>query len=47
MVNGRTGELTVLVDGRVVAKKWLLVFKPSVEKVVAAVRAAAPASAAS
>jgi hypothetical protein len=41
-VNGKRGELTVLVDGRVVARKWLW-FKPSVEKVLAAVRAAAPA----
>jgi hypothetical protein len=44
VVNGNRGELTVLVDGRQVAKKWLL-FKPSVEKVVAAVQAA-PTSAA-
>jgi hypothetical protein len=36
-VDGKRGELTVLVDGRVVAKKWLL-FKPPVEKVLAAVR---------
>jgi hypothetical protein len=43
VVDGSRGELTVLVDGREVAKKWLL-FKPSVEKVVAAVRAAEPAS---
>jgi hypothetical protein len=39
------GELTVLVDGRVVARKWLLMFKPKIEKVLAAVRAASPASA--
>jgi len=45
LVNGRRGELTVLVDGRVVAKKGLL-FKPSVQKVLAAVRATAPAPAA-
>ena len=38
LVNGSRGELTVLVDGKQVAKKWL-VFKPSVEKVVEAVRA--------
>ncbi|HEV3345012.1 MAG TPA: hypothetical protein VG125_31840 [Pirellulales bacterium] len=44
-MDANRGELTVLVDGREVAKKWLL-FKPSVEKVVAAVRAAAPVSAA-
>jgi hypothetical protein len=42
-VDGRRGELTVLVDGRVVARKWLF-FKPSVPKVLGAVRAAAPAS---
>jgi hypothetical protein len=35
--------LTVLVDGRVVARKWFL-FKPGLEKVLAAVRAAAPVS---
>jgi hypothetical protein len=43
-VDGQRGELTVLVDGRVVAKKGLL-FKPSVEKVLAAVREAGPATA--
>jgi hypothetical protein len=37
LVDGDHGELTVLVDGQVVARKWLL-FKPSVEKVVQAVR---------
>jgi hypothetical protein len=37
LVDGDHGELTVLVDGQVVAKKWLL-FKPSVEKVLQAVR---------
>jgi hypothetical protein len=42
-VNGKRGELTILVDGRAVARKWFL-FKPSVEKVLAAVRAAAGAS---
>jgi hypothetical protein len=41
LVNGGRGELTVLVDGRVVARK-LLVFKPSVEKVLKAVREARP-----
>ncbi len=46
LVEGKFGELTVLVDGNVVAKKWLF-FKPTVEKVLAAVRAAAPASATS
>jgi hypothetical protein len=39
VIDGDHGELTVLVDGRAVAKKWLL-FKPSVDKVVQAVRAA-------
>jgi hypothetical protein len=39
LVDGDRGELTVLVDGRVAARKWLL-FKPSVAKVLAAVRAA-------
>jgi hypothetical protein len=43
LVDGNRGELTVLVDGQVVAKKGLL-FKPSAEKVLAAVRAATPAS---
>ena len=41
LVNGKRGELTVLVDGRVVARKRL-VFKPSVEKVLKAVREAGP-----
>jgi hypothetical protein len=40
LVDGDRGELTILVDGRAVARKWLL-FKPSVEKVLAAVREAA------
>ncbi len=44
LVDGNKGELTVLVDGRVVAQKGLL-FKPSVEKVLAAVRQAGPAPA--
>lgn len=42
LVDGDRGELTVLAEGRVVARKWLL-FKPSVEKVLAAVRGAVPA----
>jgi hypothetical protein len=42
VVDGSRGELTVLVDGRAVAKKGLL-FKPSVERVLAAVREAEPA----
>ena len=37
LVDGKRGELTVLVDGEVAAKKGLL-FKPSVEKVLQAVR---------
>jgi hypothetical protein len=41
LVDGDRGELTVLVDGRVAARKWLL-FKPSVANVLAAVRGAAP-----
>jgi hypothetical protein len=36
-VAGKRGELTVLLDGRVVAKKFLF-FKPSIEKVLKAVR---------
>jgi hypothetical protein len=44
LVDGNRGELTVLVEGRAVAKKWLL-FRPSVEKVLAAVRASRPAAA--
>jgi hypothetical protein len=40
--NGGRGELTVLVDGRAVARKWLWL-KPSVQKVLQAVRLAAPA----
>ena len=39
MVDGNRGELTVAVDGRVVARKGLF-FKPSVRKVLAAVREA-------
>jgi len=42
LIDGHRGELSVLVDGRVVAKKWLL-FKPSIKKVLAAVRGANPA----
>jgi hypothetical protein len=37
LVNGNRGEFTVLLDGRVVAKKGLI-FKPSVEKILKAVR---------
>jgi hypothetical protein len=44
LVDGKPGELTVLVDGRPVAKRWLF-FKPSVQKVLAAVRESAPAGA--
>jgi len=36
-VDGKRGEFTVLVDGQPVAKKGLI-FKPSVEKVLKAVR---------
>jgi hypothetical protein len=42
LVNGNRGEFTVLVDGQVVAKKGLI-FKPSVEKVLTAVKEATPA----
>ena len=35
---GHWGELSVAVDGRVVARKKLLLFKPSVETVLMAVR---------
>jgi hypothetical protein len=44
LVDGNRGELTVLMDGRVVAKKGLI-FKPSVESVLKAVREAPPAEA--
>jgi hypothetical protein len=40
VVDGKRGELTVQVDGRTVAKKALFYFKPSVEKVLNAVRQA-------
>jgi hypothetical protein len=40
MVNGDRGELTVQVDGRTVAKKFLFFLKPSVAKIVKAVREA-------
>ena len=40
LVNGNRGELTVQVDGRTVAKRVLFFFKPSVEKVLKAVREA-------
>ena len=39
VADGKHGELTVLVDGQVVARKWLF-FKPSVQKVLRAVRGA-------
>jgi hypothetical protein len=42
VVNGHRGELTVQVDGRTVAKRILFFFKPSVEKVLNAVRQATP-----
>jgi hypothetical protein len=44
LVDGRRGEFTVLVEDQVVAKKGLI-FKPSVEKVLKAVREATPAKA--
>jgi hypothetical protein len=40
MVPGNMGELTVLVNGQPVAKKFLFFFKPSVQKVLTAVREA-------
>jgi hypothetical protein len=43
LVDGNRGELTVLVDGREVARKGLL-SKPSVEKVLADVRGSTPAA---
>jgi hypothetical protein len=42
LVEGKPGELTVLVDGRVAARKWLF-FKPSVEKVLKTVQTTKPA----
>jgi hypothetical protein len=39
LVDGDRGELTVLADGQVVAKKGLL-FKPSAQQVLKAVREA-------
>jgi hypothetical protein len=42
LVDGRPGELSVWVDGKVVAKKGFL-FTPSVEKMRNAVRKAIPA----
>jgi hypothetical protein len=44
VVDGKRGELTVAVDGQVVAKNFLI-FKPSVEKVLRAVRDAKPTEA--
>jgi hypothetical protein len=44
LIDGNRGELTVLLDGRAIAKNgWL--FKPSVDKVLAAVRQATHAGA--
>jgi hypothetical protein len=43
-VDGNRGELTVFVDGRVGAKKGLFL-KPSIKKVLTAVREATPAGA--
>jgi hypothetical protein len=42
VVSGNRGELTVQVDGRTVARRVLFFFKPSVEKVLKAVREARP-----
>jgi hypothetical protein len=39
VTDGDWGELTVLVDGQVVARKWFF-FKPSVQKVLRAVKEA-------
>jgi hypothetical protein len=39
VVNGKRGELSVQVDGKTVARKFLF-FKPSVDKVLKAVREA-------
>ena len=44
LVDGNRGEFTVLVDEQVVAKKGLI-FKPSVEQILKAVREAMPAQA--
>jgi hypothetical protein len=44
LVDGKKGELTVLVDGKEVAHKGFF-SKPSPEKVLAAVRKAAPSTA--
>jgi hypothetical protein len=41
VMDGKHGEFTVLVDGRVVAKKGLI-FKPSLGTVLKAVRQAMP-----
>jgi hypothetical protein len=42
VVSEDRGELTVQVDGRTVARRVLFFFKPSVEKVLKAVREARP-----
>jgi hypothetical protein len=44
VVDGKRGEFTVLVEGQVAARKRFF-FKPSVEKVVQAVRQMTPAEA--
>lgn len=44
LVDGRRGELTVLMDGAIIAQKWLF-FKPSISKVIAIVRERQPAEA--
>jgi hypothetical protein len=45
VVDGDRGELTVAVDGRVVARKRSMLFKPPVERVLKAVREAVPGQA--
>ena len=42
LVDGDRGELTVLLDGRPVAKKRFYLFKPSVQKVLASLRTVTP-----
>jgi hypothetical protein len=42
LVDGDRGELTVLLDGRPVAKKRFYLFMPSVQKVLASLRTVTP-----
>jgi hypothetical protein len=44
IIDGNRGELSIAVDGQVVARKRFLIFKPSVDKVLKAVRGAVPAT---